>query len=207
MFAANRNDSVIGRTVTLVVSISTRNGLSQSGAPSGRKCAMDFMIDLKNLDIIIDNHKGRPKINVKIKCLEVLKKYGIKPSRLIVIIEKKRVATVCLSPLRFDINVRDSCAVIISRNGAIMDLLRDDANQNVSCVDKISIMFIIIKSLMDGLIELNLYGSKEEKMSGIIQNMGDPFMTLKVISLVNLMFYGVVLRRLSHIVEESGFKM
>jgi len=67
MFAANRNDSVNGRTVTLVVSISTRNGLSQSGAPSGRKCAMDFLIDLKNLDIIIVNHNGRPKIKVKIK--------------------------------------------------------------------------------------------------------------------------------------------
>lgn len=37
IFAASRNDRVNGRTITLVVSISTRNGLSQSGAPSGRK--------------------------------------------------------------------------------------------------------------------------------------------------------------------------
>jgi hypothetical protein len=37
MLAARRNDRVIGRTVTLVVSISTKNGLSQSGAPSGKK--------------------------------------------------------------------------------------------------------------------------------------------------------------------------
>ena len=43
----------MGRTVTLVVSISTRNGLSQSGAPSGRKWATDFLIDLANLDITI----------------------------------------------------------------------------------------------------------------------------------------------------------
>jgi len=74
MFAASRNDRVIGRTVTLVVSISTRNGLSQSGAPSGRKWAIDFIIELVNLDIIIDNHRGSPKIRVKIKCLDVLKK-------------------------------------------------------------------------------------------------------------------------------------
>jgi len=74
MFAANRNDRVIGRTVTLVVSISTRNGLSQSGAPSGRKWAIDFIIELVNLDIIIDSHRGSPKIRVKIKCLDVLKK-------------------------------------------------------------------------------------------------------------------------------------
>ena len=74
MLAANRNDRVIGRTVTLVVSIRTKNGFSQSGAPSGRKCAIDFLIDLKNLDNIIASHRGRPKIRVKIKCLEVLKK-------------------------------------------------------------------------------------------------------------------------------------
>ena len=37
ILAANRNDSVMGRTIILVVSISTKNGLSQSGAPSGRK--------------------------------------------------------------------------------------------------------------------------------------------------------------------------
>lgn len=37
MFAASRNDKVSGRTVILVVSIRTRNGFNQSGAPSGRK--------------------------------------------------------------------------------------------------------------------------------------------------------------------------
>lgn len=74
MLAASRNDRVIGRTVTLVDSIRTRNGFSQSGAPSGRKWAIDFLIDLKKLDIIIANQKGNPKISVKIKCLDVEKK-------------------------------------------------------------------------------------------------------------------------------------
>ena len=67
IFAANRKDKVIGRTVILVVSINTKNGFSQSGAPSGRKWAIDFFKDLINLDIIIESHSGRPKINVKIK--------------------------------------------------------------------------------------------------------------------------------------------
>jgi len=74
ILAASRNDRVRGRTVTLVVSINTRNGLSQSGAPSGKKCAIDFLIDLKNLDIIIASQSGSPKIKVKIRCLDVLKK-------------------------------------------------------------------------------------------------------------------------------------
>jgi hypothetical protein len=102
MLAARRKDRVIGRTVTLVVSIRTRNGFNQSGAPSGRKCAIDFLIDFMNLDIIIDSHKGSPNTNVKIRCLEVLKKYGINPIKLIVMIEKNSVVTVCLNPLRFD---------------------------------------------------------------------------------------------------------
>lgn len=73
--------------------------------------------------------------------------------------------------------------MIIIRNGVIKDELRVGAIQNVSCVIIMRIMFIIINSLMDGLIELNLWGSNDEKMSGIIQNMEGPFITLKVISL------------------------
>lgn len=146
----------MGRTVTLVVSISTRNGLSQSGAPSGRKWAIDFLIDLKNLDSIIDNHKGNPKISVKIKCLDVLKKYGIKPKRLIMMIEKKRVDTIWLSPLRLFINVRASWAWMSRINGVIREFVRVLDIQNDSCAIRIRSKFIIINNLIDGLIELKL---------------------------------------------------
>ena len=53
---------------------------------------------------------------------------------------------------------------------------------------------------------LNLYGSKDEKISGIIQNMGYPFITLKVISLFNLMFY-YVFSRLSQVEDRIGFRI
>lgn len=108
ILAANRNDSVIGRTVILVVSISTRNGLSQSGAPSGRKCAIDILIDFRKVDKIIESHSGSPKISVKIRWLDVLKKYGIRPNRLIKMMERNIVDTVCVMPLRLFINVRKS---------------------------------------------------------------------------------------------------
>ena len=70
MLAASRNDRVIGRTDTLIVSISTRNGFSHSGAPSGRKWAIDFLgLNAKD-EIISLNHIGSPIDNVKIKCLD-----------------------------------------------------------------------------------------------------------------------------------------
>jgi len=43
MFAARRKERVIGRTVILVVSINTKNGFNQSGAPSGRKWAINIL--------------------------------------------------------------------------------------------------------------------------------------------------------------------
>lgn len=60
IFAANRKDRVMGRTRILVVSIITRNGFNHSGAPSGRKCAVDFFGEYLNEEINILNHMGSP---------------------------------------------------------------------------------------------------------------------------------------------------
>lgn len=70
MFAANRNDRVIGRTKILVVSIITKKGFNHSGAPSGRKWAVDFFGAKLKLDINILIHIGKPIHSVIIKCLE-----------------------------------------------------------------------------------------------------------------------------------------
>ena len=67
ILAARRNERVRGRTIILVVSISTRNGLSQSGAPSGRKWATEALKDLVNLDRTILSHTGSPMVRVKIR--------------------------------------------------------------------------------------------------------------------------------------------
>lgn len=69
ILAASRNDKVNGRTITLTDSIMTRNGFNQSGAPSGRKWAIDsFLLNMK-LEIIRLSHKGKPNEKVIIKCL------------------------------------------------------------------------------------------------------------------------------------------
>lgn len=85
IFAANRNDRVKGRTRILEDSIKTRNGLSQSGAPSGKKCAVAVLGLNLNLEIISLNHIGRPRDSVITKWLDILKQYGTRPSKLTII--------------------------------------------------------------------------------------------------------------------------
>src|ERR1700733_619036 len=85
ILAANRNDRVIGRTTTLVDSIITRNGFNQSGAPSGRKWAIDFFKLCVKVDKINLSQIGSPNDMVKIKCLEVLNVYGINPIKFTII--------------------------------------------------------------------------------------------------------------------------
>jgi hypothetical protein len=63
---------VRGRTIILVVSIRIRNGFSQSGAPSGSRCASEALGAMVNLDARNDIHIGRPMARVKIKCLDSL---------------------------------------------------------------------------------------------------------------------------------------
>lgn len=96
-------------------------------------------------------------------------------------------------------------------NGVIMLLSRVGVIQNDNCVSIIRIMFIDKNSLMDGLTELNIEGSNDEKISGIIQNMEYPFKTLKVISLFNLMFYLIsglsMFNNESHMEDVRGFRM
>jgi hypothetical protein len=100
IFAASRKDRVIGRTKILVVSIRTKNGLSQSGAPSGRKWATEALGDLEKDDRIILNHRGRPNLRVKIRCLVVLNMYGIRPNRFIRMITRNREDTIEVRPFR-----------------------------------------------------------------------------------------------------------
>jgi hypothetical protein len=79
IFAASRKDRVIGRTIILDDSMRTRNGFSQLGAPSGRRCAIVALIDLTALDIIKSIHIGRPILKVNRRCLVILNVYGNRP--------------------------------------------------------------------------------------------------------------------------------
>jgi hypothetical protein len=108
MFAASRKDRVIGRTRILVVSISTKNGFSHSGAPSGRKCATDFFGECANDDRIIDSHIGSPIDRVIMRCLDEDNEYGIIPIKLIKIIATNNVVTRDDMPFKLIDIVRDN---------------------------------------------------------------------------------------------------
>ncbi len=130
MFAASRKDRVNGRTATLVVSINTRNGFNQSGAPSGRKCAIVFLGLSMSLDMINLNHTGNPIVSVNIRCLDVLNVYGISPIRLIIIKVMKIEEMINVVPLIRVLDVRASCVKMVDVIGNF-DLDRGfDSNQN-----------------------------------------------------------------------------
>lgn len=114
MFAANRKDRVIGRTKILVVSISTRNGFSHSGAPSGKKWATDFFGEYANDEMIILSHIGSPIDNVIIKCLDEDSEYGTIPIKFTRIIKINNVVTIDDIPFRFNDVVRESWVIIVS---------------------------------------------------------------------------------------------
>lgn len=54
-------------------SISTKNGLSQFGAPSGKKCAIVALGSFDMLDKISISHIGNPILSVNRRCLVILK--------------------------------------------------------------------------------------------------------------------------------------
>ncbi len=169
--AANRNDRVNGRTIILVVSISTKNGFNQSGAPSGRKWATEALKDLVNLDRTILNQTGSPMVRVKIRCLEVLNIYGISPNRLIRITVMKIEDTRDLSPFKWIVLVRESWVKINWVISFMNEDLREPVIQNVDCINRIRSTLMQRKILLEGTKVLNMNGSNDEKMSGIIQNM------------------------------------
>lgn len=69
ILAANRNDSVIGRTRALSVSINTSGGFNHAGAPPGKSAAAKDSGACSRLEIIRASHSGSPKVRVKMRWL------------------------------------------------------------------------------------------------------------------------------------------
>lgn len=172
----------------LVVSIKIKNGFNQSGAPSGRKWAMDCFSAFVNDDATNDNHRGRPKTRVKIRWDDNLKLYGINPDKLIIITSKNNDEISDVDPFRDDVYVRISCSFTIIKHRIHGMKCRGVIDQNESWIIRINSMFDIRRIDVNECVDIYECGSNDEKMSNIITKYGGPFIALKAISLHNLIF-------------------
>jgi len=156
MLAAKRKESVRGRTKTLVVSIRTRNGFNQSGAPSGRKWAVLFLGLWAKLEIIRLNQMGNPRERVNTRCLDVLNMYGINPIRLIITSMKKMVDSGVDRPLRCVVDVRDSWVKIVSLTGDLNAEVRAFKTQNDDWIIRMIAVFVTKNRELSGKRVLNI---------------------------------------------------
>lgn len=152
MLAANRNESVNGRTIILVVSIKIRNGFSHLGAPSGSKWAKEAFTVFLYEDRINDSQIGRPNVSVKIRWLDRLKVYGIKPIKLIAIININRFEIIEFIPFSFIVNVRVTCSFIIEM---ISDIFSAFDPYRFTSLNKSTIILLISNIALVTIIQLS----------------------------------------------------
>lgn len=94
---------------------------------------------------------------------------------------------------------------IVDFSGVSIDEDRALITQKFSCMVRIIAVFIIKNIEFIGNRVLYIYGSNDEKMSDIIQDLRNSLKTLKVFSLINLKSYGLI--KESHVEDSGGFKM
>lgn len=140
----------------------TRKGLSQSGAPPGKKWAMKCLGLWAADEMIRASHKGRPKARVKNRCEVNLKKYGIIPSRFTVMIVRNREEKIN-EEVRIILElVRPVCSFMIDRVELIENEFKDRLFLNI--IRRKGINVIIINN-SDMCLREEILGSKDEKIS------------------------------------------
>lgn len=122
MFAVNRTDKVIGRTIILTVSIITKKGFKGAGAPIGKSPATTELGLKKIAEIIRDSQRGIPRDKETAKWLVTLKTYGIKPLKFMRIKNINRPVIILINPPMFIPNDRKTWDDPVSLNTmAILD--------------------------------------------------------------------------------------
>ena len=84
--------------------------------------------------MIRDNHRGRPKVKAIKRCLDALKTYGIRPSKLETIRNKNKDEIKNENPFKCPPKVRVACSCIKFRGMWIAQKLRFGFTQKVACV-------------------------------------------------------------------------
>lgn len=111
---------------------------------------------------------GNPRANVKIKWLDVLNVYGTIPIKLIIIKIINVDEIIEVDPFSWYLNVRDNWVKIVDIGGIVSVDWRELIIQYLVWIIRIIIILVIIKVEFEGNRVLYIYGSKDEKISGII---------------------------------------
>ena len=136
MFAVKRTASVPGRIRFLIVSIITINCINMVGVPWGTRCSNIWLVFLIHPNSINLTHKGKARVNVRIRCLVLVKMYGNSPKKLFIRIIRNRDVRMNEFPLFsfpfLKIVFISWCSLFISR--LTIMLFREGINQNcASC--------------------------------------------------------------------------
>lgn len=167
MLADSRIAKVPGRIILLILSIHTINGIKIGGVPWGTKWANISIVLLIQPYNINDSHNGRANLKVIAMCLVLVKIYGNKPIKLLIIIKKNILIKIKVDPwdLLFWINVFISLWIIII-NLKYNILNREGINQK-----EYGIKSKMINDLVQFKENMIVEGSKEENKFVIIFKM------------------------------------
>ena len=170
ILAASRNERVIKRTEILIVSVKTKKGFNQSGAPLGRKWATKDLGAWTIALIINLNQRGRPKDKVKRRCLVDLNTYGSNPRRFNAISITKRETRIEGNPFKWILNVREAWEFITSTGKVGIQEKRENLGHREDWSREIEKKDKDQKINGDKELEEHVAGSNEEKMSAIIKD-------------------------------------
>lgn len=104
ILAVNRTANLPGRIILLIVSINTIKGINTLGVPLGTKWVNIILVFLNHPNSIMDNHKGKAMVREKVKCLVLVKIYGISPKKLFIRININKETVIKVIPLEFNPN-------------------------------------------------------------------------------------------------------
>lgn len=170
MLAASRKERVIKRTEILIVSVRTRKGFNQSGAPLGKKWATKDLGACTIALIINLNQRGNPKDKVSRRWLVDLNTYGRRPRRFREINIIKRDTRIDGNPFKWRLKVREACEFITSTGNVGIHEKRENLGQRDDWSKEIEKNDKDQKIIGDKELEEHVAGSNEEKMSAIIKD-------------------------------------
>lgn len=165
MFAISRTERVIGRIMFLIVSIITMNIIKAGGVPNGTRWENIIMVELIHPYNIIANHIGKAILNVIKMWLVAVKMKGIKPNRLLVMMNIIKVSIIKEDPGLYVLDARVFDSEWIVFDSLLNSIFIFDWMIHFFCGN---IKMIKIALIQFGRKDIEDVGSKDENKDVII---------------------------------------